>query len=126
MPIVKLTIHPEAEENFNKEALSILALCKESKYAQFKQPSKSSFPEPYISPFAENFLKSRILLPPNMGCKFPAMPYLVVALRRVRDTRRERGNSRRLLARFSEIGGKKRLFWQKFAKVILISANTQL
>lgn len=49
MPIVKLTIHPDAENSFNKESLSLLELCKESKYTSVKHPTKSGFPEPYIA-----------------------------------------------------------------------------
>jgi hypothetical protein len=70
-------------------------------------------------------LKSRILLPPNMGDKLPAMPYLAVSLRRVQNTKQQHENSWLFLAWFSEIGGKKRRFWQKFMKVILISAKGQ-
>ena len=49
MPIVELTVHPDAASNFNKEALSLLELCKESKYDFSRPKSKSAFPEPYIS-----------------------------------------------------------------------------
>ncbi len=49
MSITELTIHPDAASNFNNNALSLLELCKESRY-NFERPKpKSSFPEPYIA-----------------------------------------------------------------------------
>lgn len=44
-----LSIHPDAENRFNKDALSLLGLCKESKYNFAKAGPKSPFPEPYIA-----------------------------------------------------------------------------
>lgn len=49
MSIVDLNLHPDATSNFNKSALSLLELCKESRYNIAKPKPKSSFPEPYIA-----------------------------------------------------------------------------
>src|SRR5262245_29015606 len=49
MSLIEITIHPDAANNFNKEALSLLELCKESKYDFARPRTNSPFPEPYVS-----------------------------------------------------------------------------
>lgn len=49
MSFIELNIHPDAAINFNNNALSLLELCKESRYNFAGPKPKSSFPEPYIA-----------------------------------------------------------------------------
>ena len=49
MSIAELTVHPDAASNFNNNALSLLELCKESRYNFARAKPKSPFPEPYIA-----------------------------------------------------------------------------